>query len=64
MPKKKRMLNKEEMIVKLKIFCPICGSAAIRPSIKKKFRCLNCKAIFYEPKRTQIKIRKRPRYIG
>jgi len=53
----------EKIIVKEKFFCPICGSAAIRP-VKTGFRCLNCKALFSKPKKTKIKLRERPRYIG
>jgi len=55
--------NNGKFIVKEKLFCPICGSAAIRP-VKGGFRCLNCKALFSKPKKTKIKLRKRPRYIG
>jgi len=44
------MTKNEKIIVKEKIFCPICGSAAIRP-VKGKFRCLNCKALFSNPKK-------------
>ena len=55
--------DNEKIIIKEKKFCPVCGSAAIRP-IKDKFRCLNCKALFSEPKKTKIELRKRPRYIG
>ena len=60
---KKHEMNKEKIIVKEKLFCPVCGNAAIRP-IKKKFRCLNCKALFSKPKKTKIELRERPRYIG
>ena len=62
MPKSKKRSNKE-VIVRKKIFCPICGSTAIRP-IKRRFKCLNCKALFSKPKKAKIKLRKRPRYIG
>lgn len=57
------MKSNKKMVVREKLFCPICGSAAIRP-IKRRFRCLNCKALFSKPKRTKIKLRKKPRYIG
>lgn len=64
MPKKELKKNDNEiMLVKQIIFCPLCGCAAIRP-IKDKFRCLNCKAMFSQPKKTTIEIRKKPRYIG
>ena len=56
-------MKNDEKIIKMKIFCPICGSAAIRP-VKDKFRCLNCKALFSKPEKTKIELRKRPRYIG
>jgi len=57
------MKSNKKMVVREKLFCPICGSAAIRP-FKGKFRCLNCKAIFSKPKKTKIELRKKPRYIG
>jgi len=60
---KTKKLNKEEVKVKEKFFCPICGSAAIRP-VKGKYKCLNCKALFSNPKKTKIEVRERPRYIG
>ena len=63
MPKKDKKVGKEKIIVKKKIFCPICGNAAIRP-VKKKFKCLNCKALFSKPRKTKIKLRRTPRYIG
>jgi len=63
MLKKDKEKNTEKIIVKEKLFCPVCGSAAIRPT-KKGFRCLNCKALFSKPKKTKIELRKRPRYIG
>lgn len=50
-------------ITRKKFFCPICGSAAIIP-VGQKFRCTNCKAIFDKPEKTEIKLNKRPRYIG
>jgi len=57
------MKNNKKTIIREKLFCPICGSAAIRP-VKRRFRCLNCKAIFSKPKKTKIELRKKPRYIG
>lgn len=63
MAKKDNERNTGKIIVKEKFFCPVCGSAAIR-QVKKKFRCLNCKALFSKPKKTKIELRKRPRYIG
>jgi len=57
------MKNNEKIIVKEKLFCPICGSAAIRP-FKDKFRCLNCKALFSKPGKTKIELNEKPRYIG
>jgi len=52
MPKKENNKSNKEVIVRKKIFCPICGSAAIRP-VKRRFRCLNCKARFSKPKKTK-----------
>ena len=64
MMRKKEIENrKNEKIVKKKYFCPVCGSTAIRP-VKGRFKCLNCKATFSEPKETEVELRKRPRYIG
>jgi ribosomal protein L37AE/L43A len=60
---KKHEMNKRKIILKEKFFCPVCGSAAIRPN-KKGFKCLNCKALFSKPKKTKIELRKTPRYIG
>lgn len=57
------MKNNRKRVAKKKIFCPVCGSTAIRP-IKDIFRCLNCKARFSKPKKTVVKLRKKPRYIG
>lgn len=62
--KKIIMPKSGKFIVKEKIFCPICGSSCIRPRVDRKFRCLNCKALFSRPKKTKIKLRERPRYIG
>lgn len=56
------MTKQKDKIVE-KIFCPICGSTAIRP-VKEKFRCLNCKAIFSKPKKTKIELEETPSYIG
>jgi protein-arginine kinase activator protein McsA len=62
MARKNKKNNK--MGVKRKIFCPICGSTLIKLTNKGRFKCLNCKALFYRPKIAKIKIRKKPRYIG
>ncbi|MFH1623191.1 MAG: hypothetical protein ABIA12_01585 [Candidatus Aenigmatarchaeota archaeon] len=55
--------RKNKTINVRKIFCPVCGSTAIRP-VPRGFRCLNCKARLEKPESTWIKIRKTPRYIG
>ena len=55
--------NNKKIVVKEKLFCPVCGSAAIRPT-KNKYRCLNCKALFSKPEKTKIELRETPRYIG
>lgn len=47
-----------------KFFCPICGSAAIKPLEEGKFICENCGAIFSKPKKTKIELEETPRYIG
>ena len=60
--KSKRENNKK--IVVEKRFCPICGSDRIRKRRNGRYRCLLCKALFARPKKTKLKLRKRPRYIG
>jgi ribosomal protein L37AE/L43A len=66
---KKKMLRKtvkgaENKIIVEKKFCPICGSDDIRKRANGRYRCLLCKALFAKPKKVELKLRKRPRYIG
>jgi len=56
--------NDKKIIIKEKLFCPLCGSDRIRRLVSGKYKCLLCKVYFSKPKKTKIKLRKRPRYIG
>jgi len=56
--------RKENKITVEKQFCPICGSDHIRKRSNGRYKCLLCKALFAKPKKTKLKLRKRPRYIG
>ena len=56
--------RKENKLIVEKRFCPICGSDRIRRRSNRRYRCLLCKALFAKPKKTKLKLRKRPRYIG
>jgi transposase-like protein len=50
-------------IIKEKSYCPICGSTRIRQA-GKRYVCLDCRAMFMMPRKTQIKLPKKPKYIG
>ena len=60
----KNKKDNKKTIVKEKLFCPICGSDKIRKISIGRYSCLNCRAIFSFPRKTKIKLRKKPRYIG
>jgi hypothetical protein len=45
-----------------KKYCPICGSTNIRCS--EECVCLDCRARSFIPKKTKIRLAKKPEYVG